>query len=295
MRTSPSRVPSVTIAGREVGPGQPCFVVAEIGINHNGSVETARKLIDVAVRHGVDAVKFQKRSVDVVYTPEELARPRESPFGSTNGDLKRALELDEAGYREIDAHCREKGIPWFASCWDEASVDFVERFDPPCHKVASACLTDDALLRHLAATGRPIILSTGMSTLDQIDHAVEVLSATPLVLLHSTSTYPAPPETLNLDVIPSLQERYGLPIGYSGHEVGVLPSVLAASLGAVMIERHVTLDRAMWGTDHAASLEPHGVELLVRYVRSIPIVRGDGRKVVYESEKPVIAKLRRRG
>jgi N-acetylneuraminate synthase len=283
----------VRIAGREVGPERPCFVVAEIGINHNGSVDIARQLIDLAARHGVDAVKFQKRSVEVVYTPEELARPRESPFGVTNGDLKRGLEFGDDEYRQIDAYCRERSMPWFVSCWDLESVDFIERFDPPCHKVASACLTDDELLRRLVRTGRPVILSTGMSTLQEIDHAVALLDGAELVVLHSTSTYPAAPETLNLDVIAALRERYRTPVGYSGHEVGVMPSVLAACLGAVMVERHVTLDRAMWGTDQAASLEPHGVELLVRYIRSIPVVRGDGRKVVYDSERPILAKLRR--
>jgi N-acetylneuraminate synthase len=283
----------VRIAGREVGPERPCFVVAEIGINHNGSVDIARQLIDLAARHGVDAVKFQKRSVEVVYTPEELARPRESPFGVTNGDLKRGLEFGDDEYRQIDAYCRERSMPWFVSCWDLESVDFIERFDPPCHKVASACLTDDELLRRLVRTGRPVILSTGMSTLQEIDHAVALLDGAELVVLHSTSTYPAAPETLNLDVIAALRERYRTPVGYSGHEVGVMPSVLAACLGAVMVERHVTLDRAMWGTDQAASLEPHGVELLVRYIRSIPVVRGDGRKVIYDSERPILAKLRR--
>jgi N-acetylneuraminate synthase len=286
---------SVRIAGRDVGPGHPCFIVAEIGINHNGNLATACQLVDVAVRHGVDAVKLQKRTVDVVYSPEELARPRESIFGTTNGDLKRGLEFGEAQYREFDRYCTQRQIPWFASCWDEASVDFVERFAPPCHKVASACLTDDSLLRHMKRTGRPIVLSTGMSSLEEIDHAVAVLEGAPLVILHSTSTYPAPDSELNLDVIPALRRRYGVPIGYSGHETGVMPSVIAVSLGAVMVERHVTLDRAMWGTDQAASLEPRGVELLTRYIRKIPEVRGDGIKVVYESERAVRKKLRRVG
>ena len=284
---------AVSIANRLVGPGHPCFVVAEIGINHNGDVEIARRLVDVAVRHGADAVKFQKRTVDLVYSPEELARPRESPFGTTNGDLKRGLELGEEAYGEIDRYCKERGVPWFASCWDEASVDFVERFEPPCHKIASACLTDDALLRRVQATGRPVVLSTGMSTVEEIDHAVSVLAGTDLVILHCTSTYPARDDELNLDVIPFLQQRYDCPVGYSGHEVGVIGSVVAACLGAAMVERHVTLDRAMWGSDQAASLEPRGLELLVRYVHKIPEMRGDGRKVVYDSERPVRQKLRR--
>ncbi len=287
------RARSVHIAGRPVGPGHPCFVVVEIGINHNGSLDTALQLVEVAARYGADAVKFQKRTVDLVYTAEELDRPRESPYGTTNGDLKRGLELDEEAYHEIDRRCRQLGMPWFASCWDVPSVDFLERFDPPCHKVASACLTDDDLLRRMKQTGRPIVVSTGMSTLDEVDRAITVLAEAELVILHSTSTYPAQDHELNLDVIPALQARYDHPIGYSGHEVGVMPSVIAASLGAVMVERHVTLDRAMWGTDQAASLEPRGLELLIRYIRKLPEIRGTGVKVVYESEKPVRDKLRR--
>jgi N-acetylneuraminate synthase len=286
-------VSPVRLAEREVGPGRPCFIVAEIGINHNGDLDTARRLVDVAARNGADAVKLQKRTVEVVYSAEELARPRESPFGATNGDLKRGLEFGEAQYREFDRYCHERGILWFASCWDTRSVDFVERFEPPCHKVASACLTDDVLLRRIRQTGRPIVLSTGMSTIEQIDHAVALLRGAPLVLLHSTSSYPARDDELNLDVIPMLAQRYGVPVGYSGHEVGVISSVLAACLGAVMVERHITLDRAMWGSDQAASLEPRGLELLVRYIRKIPEMRGDGRKVVYPSERPVLEKLRR--
>jgi N-acetylneuraminate synthase len=286
-------VSPVRIAGREVGPGRPCFIVTEIGINHNGDLETAKRLVDVAVRHGADAVKFQKRTVDRVYAAEDLARPRESPFGATNGDLKRGLEFGEPEYREIDRYCGERGIAWFASCWDENSVDFIDRFDPPCHKIASACLTNDGLLRRIKGSARPVVLSTGMSTIEEIDHAVEVLRGAELVLLHSTSTYPARDDELNLDVILFLQQRYGIPVGYSGHEVGVISSVLAACLGAVMVERHITLDRAMWGSDQAASLEPRGLELLVRYIRKIPEMRGDGRKVVYESERPIIEKLRR--
>jgi N-acetylneuraminate synthase len=285
-------VREVSIARRRIGPER-CFVVGEIGINHNGSVDTAKELVDVAARCGVDAVKFQKRNVDVVYTPEELARPRESPFGSTNGDLKRGLELGEAEYAAIDRHCRERNMPWFASCWDAASVDFIERFDPPCHKIASPCLTDDSLLRYVADTGRPMVMSTGMSTLEEIDHAVEVVKDAPLVLLHCTSTYPARDAELNLDVIPALQKRYGVPVGYSGHEVGVTSSVLAVCLGAVMVERHITLDRAMWGSDQAASLGPRGLELLLLHIRKVPLMRGDGRKVVYESEQPFLRKLRR--
>jgi N-acetylneuraminate synthase len=286
---------TVTIAGRAVGPGHPCFVVAEIGINHNGDVDIARRLIDAAADAGADAVKFQKRTVDVVYSADELGRPRESPFGETNGDLKRGLELGEEEYSAIDAHCRERGILWFASAWDEASVDFIEAFDPPCWKIASASLTDDALLSHHRATGRPIVMSTGMSTLEQIDHAVEVLGRDDLVLLHTTSTYPSQIEELNLAAIATLRERYDVPVGYSGHEVGLAPSVAAAALGAVMVERHITLDRASWGSDQAASVEPQGFARMTRDIRTVETAIGDGVKAVYDSERPIIAKLRRVG
>jgi N-acetylneuraminate synthase len=270
-------------------------VVAEIGINHNGDVDIARRLIDAAVDAGADAVKLQKRTVDVVYSAEELDRPRESPFGDTNRDLKHGLEFGEEEYSAIDAHCRERGILWFASAWDEGSVDFIEAFGPPCWKIASASLTDDALLRHHRATARPIVASTGMSTVEQIDHAVELLGRDDLVLLHTTSTYPSQIDELNLAVIATLGERYGVPVGYSGHEVGLAPSVAAAAMGAVMVERHITLDRAMWGSDQAASVEPQGFARMVRDIRTVEAARGDGVKTVYESERPIIEKLRRVG
>jgi N-acetylneuraminate synthase len=283
----------VRIGTKYVGEGFPCFIAAEIGINHNGSLEIAKKLIDAAVHAECDAVKFQKRTIEVVYTPEELARPRESPFGTTNGDLKRGLELGLEQYAEIDRYCREKGILWFASCWDEGSVHFIEQFNPPGYKIASACLTDDNLLRHHRRYGRPIILSTGMSTLQQIDRAVEVLGCEDLIILHCTSTYPAQPEELNLRVIQTLAERYGVPVGYSGHEVGLVTSVVAVALGACMVERHITLDRAMWGSDQAASVEPHGFERMVKYIRAVEAALGDGEKHVWPSEVPIIEKLRR--
>ena len=285
----------IRIGDALVGPGHPTYLIAEIGINHNGSLEIAKQLIDVAVEAGCDAVKFQKRTVDVVYTAEELQRPRENPFGPTNGDLKRGLEFDEAAYREIDRHCRARGIVWFASCWDERSVDFIEQFSPPCYKIASASLTDDALLRHHRATRRPIILSTGMSTLEQIRHAVEVLETDDLILLHCNSTYPAKLEELNLRTIQTLQKMYDAPVGYSGHEVGLPTTLAAVTLGAAVVERHVTLDRAMWGTDQAASLEPAGLKRLVRDIRAIERALGDGIKVVHDSERPIMAKLRRIG
>ena len=285
----------VRIGDRWVGDGEPCFIVAEIGINHNGDLDIARKLISAALLAGCDAVKFQKRTVDVVYTPEELARPRENPFGTTNGDLKRGLEFGYEQYKAIDQYCRLHNILWYASCWDEASVDFMEQFDPPCYKIASASLTDGNLLRHHRRYGRPIILSTGMSTLEQIDHAVEVLGTEDLILMHCTSTYPSKLEELNLRAIQALRERFDVPVGYSGHEVGLATSVAAATLSACMVERHITLDRAMWGSDQAASVEPQGFARLARDIHAIETAMGDGVKRLYESEIPVMQKLRRVG
>lgn len=276
-----------------MGQGQPCYVVAEIGINHNGSVDLACRLIGVAAAAGCNAIKFQKRTVEVVYTAEELAKPRESPFGDTNGALKRGLEFGREQYEEIDAYCKSLNICWFASCWDERSVDFIARFDVPCFKIASACLTDDDLLRYTRAAGKPVILSTGMSTLEEIDHAVEVLGDRDLVLLHACSAYPAYYDELNLRMIPALRERYGVPVGYSGHETGIPSSVAAVVLGACCVERHITIDRALWGSDHAASLEPNGITRLVRDIRLVEQALGDGVKRIVEREYPVMQKLRR--
>jgi N-acetylneuraminate synthase len=285
----------VRIGNYVVGDGNPCFIVAEIGINHNGDLGITKKLIDAAVLAGCNAVKFQKRTVEVVYTPDELAKPRENPFGPTNGDLKRGLEFGLKEYEEIDHYCREKAILWYASCWDEASVNLMEEFSPPCYKIASASLTDDNLLRQHRKYGRPIILSTGMSTLEQIDHAVETLGLNDLIILHCTSTYPSEVEELNLNAIHTLRKRYGVPVGYSGHEVGLAPSVAAAALGSCMIERHITLDRAMWGSDQAASVEWQGFWRLVKDIRAIEKSMGDGIKRVYPSEVPIMNKLRRVG
>jgi N-acetylneuraminate synthase len=285
----------VKIGKKWVGEGHPCYIVAEVGINHNGDLDLAKRLINVASAAGCDAVKFQKRTIDVVYSREELERPRESPYGATNGDLKRGLEFEFEEYQEIDRYCREVKIPWFASCWDEASVDVISRFDVPCFKIASATLTDDHLLRHTRAAGKPIILSTGMSTLAQIDQAIEVLGREDLVLLHACSAYPAYYEELNLRVMDTLRDRYRLPVGYSGHETGLPSSIAAAAMGASVLERHITLDRSMWGTDHAASLEPNGITRLVSYIRLAEKSRGDGVKRVLEREQPIIRKLRRVG
>ena len=289
------QIPAIKLGSKLVGPGKPCYVIAEIGINHNGDIDLAKKLIAVAVGAGCDAVKFQKRTIDVVYTAEELAKPRESPFGETNGDLKRGLEFEFEDYQEIDRYCRELKIEWFASCWDEASVDVIAKFNVPCFKIASASLTDDNLLRHTRAVGKPIILSTGMSTVKEIDHAIDVLGRQDLILLHACSTYPALYEELNLRAIDTMCDRYHLPIGYSGHETGLPSSVAAAARGACIVERHITLDRSMWGSDHAASLEPNGITRLVRDIRLIERSMGDGVKRVLEREQPIIKKLRRVG
>ena len=285
---------SIQISGRRVGSNETPYLIAEIGINHNGDIDIAKKLIDKAVEFGFDAVKFQKRTIEIVFTPEELARSRESPFGATNGDLKRGLEFGVEEYREIDSYCRSKNIQWFCSPWDEQSVDFLEPFNPVCYKVASASLTDQGLLRRIKATGRPILLSTGMSTIEEVDKAVDTLSSTELLIMHTTSTYPSKDEELNLAVIDTLRNRYKVPIGYSGHEVGVMPSLMAiVGFGACAVERHITLDRAMWGSDQAASLEPRGMELLAKYTKQWLTVRGDSTKRVLDSEVPIQQKLRR--
>jgi len=279
--------------GARVGEAEPCFIVAEIGINHNGDLGIAKRLIDAAKKAGCDAVKFQKRTVGIVYSKEELERPQESPFGKTTGDLKRGREFNYAEYKEIDSYCLQLGILWFASCWDKDSVDFIEQFNPPCYKISSACLTDDELLRHTRSKNKPIILSTGMSTSEQIDHVVEVLGQENLVILHCTSTYPSKIEELNLRAIPKLQKRYDCPVGYSGHEVGISTTIAAATLGACIIERHITLDRSMWGSDQAASIEPMAMERIVRYIHANEQAMGDGIKKVYPSEIPILEKLRR--
>jgi len=284
---------TVKIGDKIIGENQPVFIIAEIGINHNGDINIAKQLIDAAAEAGCDAVKFQKRTIDIVFTPEELARLRENPFGPTNGDLKRGLEFGEKEYQEIDRYCREKGIIWFASPWDLKSVDFLENFNVPCYKIASASLTDDELLKYVKSKGKPVILSTGMSTVEQIRHAAEILGEDNLVLLHCTSTYPSKDEELNLKVISWLKENFSCPIGYSGHEVGAYSSLAASVLGACVVERHITMDRAMWGSDQAASLEINGLNRLVRDIRLIPVWLGDGEKIVFESEKPIIEKLRR--
>ena len=288
-------MPEITLGTHPVGPNRPTYVIAEIGINHNGSLDVAKRLVDAAVAAGCDAVKFQKRTVDVVYTPAELATPRPNPFGATNGDLKRGLELGPFEYTEIDRHCRAAGIAWTASPWDEGSVDFLEGFSPDFYKVASASLTDDDLLLRMRRTGRPILLSTGMSTLDEVDRAVRVLGPENLILLHTCSTYPSKDEDLNLRLLPFLAARYGVAVGYSGHEAGIAPSIAAVALGACVVERHLTLDRTMWGSDQAASLEPGEMAEMVRGIRAVEASLGDGVKRLLDAEAPVQRKLRRVG
>lgn len=285
----------VDLGVRPVGKGEPVLVIAEIGINHNGDLDLCRDLIAASAKAGAEVVKFQKRTVEVVYSREELARPRENPFGPTNGDLKRGLEFGADDYAEIAKLCSTLGISWTASCWDEASVDFLEQFEPKFYKIASASLTDDALLRHHKATGRPVALSTGMSSIEEIDHAVEVLGTDSLVLLQCTSTYPTAPDELNLRAIVTLRERYGVPIGFSAHDANLATSAAAVSLGACIIERHVTMDRSLWGSDQAASLEPNEFAQLVSDLRTVELALGDGVKRVFDSEIPVREKLRRVG
>ena len=285
---------TVRIGDRLVGDGQPCLCVAEIGINANGSVDLAKQLITVAADAGCDAVKFQKRTVDVVYTPEELAKPRDSVFGTTNGDLKRGLEFGECEYRQIADHCASEGIMWTASPWDVASVDFLERFGVPFYKIASASLTDTALLRRIVDIWwRPVVLSTGMSSPDEIHQAVNTLGAGRLVLLHCTSSYPTPPDETNLLAMSGLRAKYPFPIGFSSHEQGTAITLAAVALGACVIERHITLDRTLWGSDQSVSLEPDELCDLVLSIRTIEAAMGDGIKTVYGSEIPIREKLRR--
>jgi len=287
---------TVRIGEKLVGAGQPVYIIGEIGINHNGDLALAKKLIDAAALAGCDAVKFQKRTPEICVPPEQRGILRETPWGMiTYLDYRKRIEFGEAEYAEIDRYCGQRGIQWFASCWDEPSVDFIERFRPVCQKVASACLTDDGLLRKLRSTGKPVMLSTGMSTWEQIRHAVTLLDRDSLLIAHSTSAYPCKSEELNLNMIGTLRREFQCPIGYSGHETGLQTTIAAVTLGASFVERHITLDRAMWGTDQAASVEPGGLMRLVRDIRVVESALGDGVKKVYPSEIPVMKKLRRVG
>lgn len=284
-----------SLGEKSVGPGHPVYVTGEIGINHNGELENAFALIDAAAEAGCDAVKFQKRTPEVCTPRDQWDVERDTPWGRmTYIDYRHRVEFDEDGYRAIDEHCKKRGIDWFASPWDVESVAFLEKFGVPCYKVASASLTDDELLRAMRATGRTVILSTGMSTPKQIRHAVEVLGSANIVLCHATSTYPAQAGELNLRMIHTLEREFpNVPIGYSGHETGLQTTLAAVALGASFVERHITLDRAMWGSDQAASVEPGGLQRLVRDIRTIEDSLGDGVKKVYESELKPMEKLRR--
>lgn len=286
---------AVRIGSKNVGPNAPTYLIAEIGINHNGSIETALQLIQNAKTAGFDAVKFQKRTIEIVYSESELAQERISVFGSTNGELKKGLEFNHSEYETIDTYCKRIGIDWFASPWDLPSVDFLEKFDVPCHKIASASMTDVDLLNRVRKTGKPLFISTGMSSLDQVKKVVEIIGPDKLILMHTISTYPAKDENLNLMAIETLRNNFpNVPIGYSGHEVGLLPSLIAvAKFGAVCVERHITLDRSMWGSDQSASIELEGMVRLVRDIRKIPSLLGNGIKEILDDEKPIMKKLRR--
>ncbi len=283
------------INGTEISKDSDVYLIAEIGINHNGDLDTALKLIAEAKKSGFNAVKFQKRTVDIVYSPEELAQLRENVFGKTNGDLKRGLEFSEKDYLEINKFCKDQEIDWFASPWDVKSVDFLENLDVVAHKVASACNSDRDLLKRINETGKPVLFSTGMSTLEMIEKALNYLDHSRLVLLHTVSTYPAENSKLNLNWMNILKKNFpNIPIGYSGHEVGIIPSVVAvAKYGACCVERHITLDRAMWGSDQAASLEPAGMKKLVSYIREVPQLHGSDFKVILNEEEAISKKLRR--
>ena len=271
------------------------YLTAEIGCNHKGDMEIAREMIKTAATFcKADCVKFQKRTPELAVPDDQKDKMRETPWGYISYmDYRYKVEFDEADYTAIDAHCKAKGMDWFLSPWDEPSVDFTEAFNPPAYKVPSASLTDHGLLKHLKATGRPVILSTGMSTMEQIKEAVGLLDMGKLMLTHATSTYPCEPEELNLGMIQTLKDTFPCPIGYSGHEVGLVLSAVAVAMGASLIERHITLDRAMWGSDQAASVEPGGLQKLVKYSRVTEQAMGDGVKRVYESELPSLEKLRR--
>ena len=283
----------VTIGDRLVGEGRPTFIAAEVGINHNGSLDLAKQLIDAAADAGCDAVKFQKRTPEVCVPAGQRDRKRTTPWGYiTYMDYRRRMEFGVAEFHEIDRYCKERGLLWFASCWDVESVEFLEQFTPVAYKIPSALITHADVLVRVAETDRTVVLSTGMSTLETLRQAVSLVGSRNLLLTHCTSTYPCPPDELNLRVIQTLKREFDCPIGYSGHEVGLPSTVAAVCLGACYVERHITLDRAMWGSDHAASVEPEGFKRLVRYIRNVEAAFGDGVKRVYESELPIRTRLR---
>ena len=270
------------LGGRKVGDGQSTYIIAEIGINHNGDLSLAKKMIEGSVKAGCDAVKFQKRTPELCVPKAQWNVERDTPWGRmTYIDYRHKVEFGADEYKQIDDYCKSLGIQWFASPWDEEAVAFLETFNVPVYKVASASLTDMTLLEHIKKTGRPVMISTGMSTIEEIEAGVNFLGTENLLIAHSTSAYPCPVEALNLKMISTLQAKYpGVPIGYSGHETGLAPTWAAVALGAAFVERHVTLDRAMWGSDQAASVEMGGLERLVSNVRDIERSLGDGVKKV---------------
>ncbi len=271
-----------------------CIIVAEIGINHNGDIDIAKKMIDVAKLAGIDYVKFQKRTIDLVYTPEELDRHRESPWGTTNRQQKEGLEFSEEEYDEIDRYCAEKKMGWFASPWDWKSVEFLMNYNPPFIKLASACITDFELLEAVSRTGKPVILSTGMSTAEEVKKAVDFLHPQVKYILACTSTYPTDPEEVNLNFIRTLYFEYpDIKVGFSNHHPGVVLMVVAAALGAKMIEFHMTLNRAIYGSDQAASIEIPGAFKLVKYMRDLEKALGTGSWTVFDSEEKIKKKLRK--
>ena len=284
----------IRIGERLIGDGYPTYIVAEIGINHNGDLEIAKELIDVAKKAGVDAVKFEKLNPEVCFAPAQKEKMRETPWGYiTYLEYRHKLEFGEEEYQEIDSYCKEKNITWFASVWDQESLEFMEAFDPICFKIPAASLTDTTLLDSLKKTGRPLILSTGMSTMEQIRAAVDQLGIDNLILLHATSVIPCDPSELNLRMLQTLRDKFSCPIGYSGHEVGLVPTAIAVAQGACLVERQITVDRALWGSDQAASVEPGGLQKLVKYIRVTEDALGDGVKRVYDSELPSLSKFRK--
>ena len=284
----------VQIGKATIGDGHPIYFIAEIGLNHNGSIDLCKKLIDLAKMAGCDAVKFQKRTPELCVPMEQRDKMRETPWGYISYmDYRYKVEFEQDDYEQIDQYCKQVGITWFASCWDEPSVDFMMKFDIPCFKIPSASLTDTQLLQHHLEQGKPIIISSGMSTLNEIETAVGLLGTDNLVLMHTTSTYPCPMEELNLRMITTLREKYDCPIGYSGHERGLPTTVATVALGSCIIERHITLDGTMWGSDQAASIAPIGLIRLMNHIRDTETALGDGVKKVYDSEVPIKAKLRR--
>jgi N-acetylneuraminate synthase len=284
----------VRIGNRLVGLGQPCYVIAEIGINHNGDLEVAKQLIKMSAEAGCDAVKFQKRTPELCVPLDQRNVMRETPWGQmTYMDYRYKVEFDEKQYQELADFAAKLNVHLFASPWDVESVDFMVKMKHPVIKIPSASITDIELLEKIVSTKLPVIMSTGMSTVEQIDKAVSVLNKENLLIAHSTSAYPCEPKELNLKMIPVLADRYQVPIGYSGHETGLQTTVAAVTLGACFVERHVTLDRAMWGSDQSASVEPPGVQRLVRDIRTVEEALGDGVKKVYESELKPMSRLRK--